>query len=616
MAKPLVRGTVKTRLGAHLGEDEALSVYERLLLTTLAQAESLQDTDLVMAEASPRDGAGLATVPSRLGRSDRAGPAPDLLAGRARPWRHLEQRGDTLGARLAGVFTDLFADDPTSVVAINSDSPAIPVAYLEEAFSRLAVAPSPGRIVLGPATDGGYYLIGIDAPAWKAHRETFVGLLTDSPMSSASLLTYTMRAARESGLHVEQVPLWTDVDEPTDLLVLARLEGEAPPRGEPSAGLREIYLHVTHRCGRDCRHCYDKDAARATGELTTAEWKSAIDQSVALGATSFVFIGGDPLLRDDFIELIDHITETHQARVRFFFNSYVDEATAAELSRAGRGLLTPLASIDGPPAINDELRGPGSYEDIMASVANLIAVGLEPVANTVLVGPALPGLAQLAHELRAAGISRLHLILPHQQGGLPVDPTLLPSGEAMLTALRDLLTAAAEVDLAVDNIRGWKRRIGLRNDFCAAGCRDLAIDPYGNVHACVITAGDPAFVAGSLREQSLAAIWRTSSSLRLLRAARARDREECRVCPVVDACGGECWVQAHYAARANDAPAGYRAAFPYCDLVRPILLELQAEAEKAAARAPSAATEGCAAEGACGSQAGAGSDNYALFDCI
>ena len=52
----------------------------------------------------------------------------------------------------------------------------------------------------------------------------------------------------------------------------------------------------------------------------------------------------------------------------------------------------------------------------MTSIANLLAVGLEPVANTVLVRPALPGLTQLARELRAAGVSRLHLILPHQRG--------------------------------------------------------------------------------------------------------------------------------------------------------------------------------------------------------
>ncbi|HZK58773.1 MAG TPA: radical SAM protein, partial [Cryobacterium sp.] len=449
---------------------------------------------------------------------------------------------------------------------------------------------------------------------WKAHGDAFTALLTSSPMSTASLLTYTLRAAQARGLQAVQLPLWMDVDEPADLAVLARLDGDAPLRGEPSAGLREIYLHITHRCGRDCRHCYNKDAAWGPGELTTAEWKDAIDQCVALGASSFVFIGGDPLLRDDFVELLDHITGTHQAHARFFFNCYVDEATAAELSRAGRGLLRPLASIDGPRPINDELRGHGSYDDIMASMANLLAVGLEPVANTVLVRPVLPGLTQLARELRAAGIGRLHLILPHQQGCGPNDLDLVPSGEELLAALRELLSTAAEVGLEVDNIPSWRRRIGSRNDLCAAGCRDLAIDPYGQVHACVITAGDPAFVAGSLREERLETIWRASSSLRLLRAARARDRAECLVCPVVDACGGECWVQAHYAARAHERPAGYAAPFPYCDLVRPMLLELQAAAATAASAAPAGAD--CVAAGACGGQSSAGTDDYALFDCI
>jgi len=611
MAKPLVRGAVKTRLAAKLGDDEALAVYERLLLGTLAQAESLRDTDLVLAEASA-DGGG-------VGRA--AGPAQDPpsdpLVGRSARWRRLAQRGDTLGARLAGVFTDLFADGAAYVVAVNSDSPAIPVTYLEQAFSRLAAAQSPGRLVLGPAADGGYYLIGLDAETWGAQRDAVTALLTSSPMSTASLMAYTLRAAKARGLEVVHLPLWIDVDEPADLAVLARLDGDAPLRGEPSAGLREIYLHVTHRCGRDCRHCYNKDAAWEPGELTTAEWKDAIDQCVALGASSFVFIGGDPLLRDDFVGLLDHITGTHQARARFFFNSYVDEATAAELSRAGRGLLRPLASIDGPRAINDELRGPGSYDDIMASMANLLAVGLEPVANTVLVRPALPGLAQLARELRAAGLSRLHLILPHQAGGvggLAAErdaPDLTPSGEELLAAVRDLLVVAAEVGLVVDNIPSWRRRVGGRNDLCAAGCRDLAIDPYGQVHACVITAGDPAFVAGSLREEPLETIWRASSSLRLLRAARARDRAECLVCPVVDACGGECWVQAHYAARAHERPAGYAAPFPYCDLVRPMLEQLAAETTAAAP-----AGEDCVAAGACGGQSAAGAEDYSLFDCI
>ena len=184
----------------------------------------------------------------------------------------------------------------------------------------------------------------------------------------------------------------------------------------------------------------------------------------------------------------------------------------------------------------------------------------------------------------------------------------MPSPDALLAAVRRLVIVAEAAGLVVDNLHSWQRRLGPRNDLCAAGCRDLAIDPYGSVHACAITVGDPAFLAGSLREQDLATIWRDSASLRLLRASRARDRAACRACAVVDACGGECWVQAHYAARAANEPAGYGAAFPYCDLVRPLLEELGAQQ----AGLPGAEAVPAGARG----QAAAGTEGYALFDCI
>jgi rSAM/selenodomain-associated transferase 1 len=609
MARPLVRGAVKTRLARALGDDGALAVYERLLRGTLESAERVSGAALVLAETPAGDAAGAASTVS--GRDHRV-PTVDLLVGRAGRWSRLEQRGEGLGERLAAVFAGLFAAGSDAVVVVNSDSPALPPEYLERAFAELAG----GGLVLGPAADGGYYLVGAGRETWDADAGAIAELLAGSPMSSPRLLGHTLRAAQAAGLRVAQLPLWVDVDEPSDLGVLDRLVGETPLRGEPLGGLREVYLHVTHRCGRACRHCYDANAP-AGDELTTDEWRDAIDQCAALGARSFVFIGGDPLIRGDFVDLVDHITGVHGAQARFFFNSLIDGALAAELNRAGRGLLTPLVSVDGPRGVNDALRGPGSYDDAMSSIAELLAVGLEPVANTVLVRPALPGLGQLARELRKAGVGRLHLILPHQRGmgcdgpGDDDPGELVPTGEDLLAAVRELLAVGGEVGLTVDNLSSWRRRVGKRNDLCAAGCRDVSIDPAGRIHACVITAGDPAFVAGSLRDQPLEEIWRTSSSLRLLRAARARDRAECLACPVADACGGECWVQAHYAARARGEAAGYAAPFPYCDLVRPMLEELAAQA---AAAVP--AEGDCVAVGACGGQSAAGADDYALFDCI
>lgn len=598
MARPLVPGAVKTRLARALGDEGALAVYTRLLCGTLAAAEQVPAVTLVLAEAPAADGSAAPAA---------AVTAADPLAGRDVRWSRLRQRGAGLGERLSNVFSDLFAAGAPVVAIAGSDSPALPAEYLERALAELQA----GGVVLGPAADGGYYLVGTTRETWAAHGAALSATLAASPMSSARLLDHTLRALRDAGIDVAQLPLWVDVDEPPDLDVFDRLEGGSPLRGEPLAGLREVYLHVTHRCGRACRHCYDSGAS-PDGELGTGEWRDAIDQCAALGARSFVFIGGDPLARDDFADLVGHVTGRHGARARFFFNCRIDQPTADELAHAGHGLLTPLVSIDGPWAINDALRGPGSYDDVLASIAALLAVGLKPVANTVLVRPALPGLTQLARELRAAGIGRLHLILPHQRGMTPGEADeLVPTGDELLAAVRELLEAAGETGLTVDNLPGWRRRIGRRNDLCAAGCRDLSIDPAGLVHACVITAGDPAFVAGSVRERPLEEVWRTSAGLRLLRASRARDRAECFACPVADACGGECWVQAHYAARTRGEPAGYAAPFPYCDLVRPLLEELSAGVEAAAP-----AGGDCVAAGACGGQSAAGAEDYALFDCI
>jgi hypothetical protein len=104
-----------------------------------------------------------------------------------------------------------------------------------------------------------------------------------------------------------------------------------------------------------------------------------------------------------------------------------------------------------------------------------------------------------------------------------------------------------------------------------------------------------------------------------LRNAHARDRAECAACPVVDACGGECWMQAHYAARLREQPAGFAAPFPYCDFVRPAFEELMAEAGVRG----SELGVGCEPSGGCESpvgvgqaRVGVGEADYALFDCI
>ncbi len=623
------RGAVKTRLAAAIGHDDALRVYRELLGGTLRSAEQLTGVELVLALADDQVSPVVAGAGAAAPQSSPP-PAAEILAdlgrdgdGQSARWRSLGQRGSRLGERLTNVFADLFADGFQAVAIVNSDSPALPSAYLTQAFDLLAEPDPLGRIVLGPTTDGGFYLIGTDAATWRTRSGVIGDALTGAPLGSAATLARTARAVAASGLTVRQLPLWTDVDDDADLPLMDRLlsPGAATdrPRGEPLDGLREIYLHITNRCGLPCPHCYNRDNPRESGEMTTAEWRHAIDQCVALGATSFVILGGDPLLRDDLLEIVDFITGVHERKVRIFFNRLITEESAAEMARVGRGLYRPLVSLDGPEEVNDALRAPGNFRDVLRSIANLVAAGLDPVVNTVLLAPVLPGLSNMARTLRAEGVTRLHLILPHQRGGLSDRRDLVPTGAEMAAAVRELSGAAAEIGLLVDNAAALKRRLRAPQDFCTCGCADLAIDPCGRVHACTITCGDPAFVAGDLRAQDLETIWRSSPALRLLRNAHARDRAECAACPVVDACGGECWMQAHYAARLREQPAGFAAPFPYCDFVRPAFEELMAEAGVRG----SELGVGCEPSGGCESpvgvgqaRVGVGEADYALFDCI
>ena len=135
----------------------------------------------------------------------------------------LRQRGGDLGERLYNAAEDLFGLGYGSVCLINADAPTLPRASLEGAVASLA---RPGeRVVVGPADDGGYYLIGLK----RAHARLFERV----EWSTARVRSQTVERAAEIGLEVELLPPWYDVD---DAGTLARLCDEL--FGENGAGSR------------------------------------------------------------------------------------------------------------------------------------------------------------------------------------------------------------------------------------------------------------------------------------------------------------------------------------------------------------------------------------------
>jgi uncharacterized protein len=108
---------------------------------------------------------------------------------------------------LHGAIRTLLAAGHDCVALVNGDSPTLPPAFLAKAIAEMR---RPGdRLVLGPATDGGYYLIGLKAP----HRHLF----TNIPWGTASVARLTLERAAEIGLETVCLPEWYDVDDAVTL---------------------------------------------------------------------------------------------------------------------------------------------------------------------------------------------------------------------------------------------------------------------------------------------------------------------------------------------------------------------------------------------------------------
>jgi rSAM/selenodomain-associated transferase 1 len=121
----------------------------------------------------------------------------DLVRGR---FGLVPQAEGDLGRRLSVFMAQQLAAGAASVVVLGSDSPTVPAAYIEQAFTALEQA----DVVLGPATDGGYYLIG--CARWLP--SVFDGIAWGGPM----VLAETIARVAESSGRLALLPPWYDVD--------------------------------------------------------------------------------------------------------------------------------------------------------------------------------------------------------------------------------------------------------------------------------------------------------------------------------------------------------------------------------------------------------------------
>ncbi|HEX6000867.1 MAG TPA: TIGR04282 family arsenosugar biosynthesis glycosyltransferase [Hyphomicrobiaceae bacterium] len=203
MAKASTPGRTKTRLVPPLTHDEAAMLNTAFLRDTadnILSAAALADVRPWVAYAP-------------------AGSEAFFRAHLPEAFGLIETGAPTLGDCLGHAAAMLLGAGHDAVCLINSDSPTLPVAYLVMAATALAAAGD--RIVLGPATDGGYYLIGM--------KRLHAGLFEDIAWSTDRVFIQTLERAQTLGLLAIVLPTWYDVDSAMTLetLVDEVLDGKA-----------------------------------------------------------------------------------------------------------------------------------------------------------------------------------------------------------------------------------------------------------------------------------------------------------------------------------------------------------------------------------------------------
>lgn len=189
------RGRVKTRLVPPLTPDQALGLHIACLESTARLVTSLPASiDKWLYYTPPSGGASArGRLPRRLRRS--------------------VQRGRDLGARLQSAFAELWGKGYRRVVVIGTDSPTLTQRRLRQGFAALRRADA----VLGPARDGGYYLIGLRATSGK-----LPSLFRGVAWGTRRAFRQTQARLRRAGLRCALLPLGYDVDVATDLARLRR----------------------------------------------------------------------------------------------------------------------------------------------------------------------------------------------------------------------------------------------------------------------------------------------------------------------------------------------------------------------------------------------------------
>jgi mycofactocin radical SAM maturase len=308
---------------------------------------------------------------------------------------------------------------------------------------------------------------------------------------------------------------------------------------------------LTYACNLACVHCLSSSGRRDPRELSTDEARALIDEIAAMQIFYVNIGGGEPMIRSDFFELVEHAV-ARRVGVKFSTNgTRIDAAAARRL--AATDYLDLQVSLDGADAAtNDRVRGAGSYDAARRAMDHLADAGFGPFKiSVVMTRDSVAQLEQFETLADHYGAElRLTRLRPAGRGAQVWDQ-LRPSAQQnrelyhWLLERPHVLTGDSFFHLSALGapLEGL--------NLCGAGRVVCLIDPVGNVYACPFVIHDE-FLAGNLREAGFGALWRDSELFRSLREPGSPGA--CGSCGSYDACRGGCMAAKFFTGLERDDP--------------------------------------------------------------
>ncbi len=309
-----------------------------------------------------------------------------------------------------------------------------------------------------------------------------------------------------------------------------------------------IQWHLTERCNLRCTHCYQ--SGHRTDELSFAEIRDVTAEVSDMLAAwsgmygiefspSFNITGGEPFLRDDLFDIVDHLDKRGFALYLLTNGTLIDREGAARLAMSCvKGVQV---SIEGPEEIHDGIRGKGNFAASLRGISFLLDAGITVTLNATLSeinADHLPAMVSLASSVGAhrLGFSRL---VPSGRGAGLIEKMIgrerIRKIYGEIFSLKpehlEIVTGdpiASQLPAEVGGDQGAVPRGG-----CAAGLSGLTFLPDGTIVPC-----RRLFIpVGNVRKDSLREVWATSDVLNALRD-RSRYKGKCGACRRWAGCRG------------------------------------------------------------------------------